>query len=703
MESAPARESLRTFIGSRDFHVRTRHVQVLFTALVIPLVFLMTRVLTGSAGAGLVAASLIGLSWELNTHARFIAVDTLFMLFGPIVLTVLCRNLRRGRPLTQTDLAVAAFCAGLAGGTKYTAILLVLPVVLAQYTLTELPLKPWPRRLLTTAGLAACCLTRFLLINPGLFLDPVRFQHDLAYGIWDYTRARQDYPYASDSAWERLWIMSRYLFGTVASPYALAGILLGFASFSGLVVFVRHEPRLVDVADRNLCQGTEDVRGLPARSGRARAVSPQSHVPAFADGGAGPSQPHRDCDAPDLGFTRFLLVDDGSAEHPLSRLDPDLMAEPLEIVRLRHAVNLGKGAALKTGINEYLNRVDAGAWNTPGLITVDADGQHRPADVHRVARGFLAHPDALCLGLREFSGAVPWRSRLGNQLTRLAFRFFCGADLGDTQTGLRAIPNDLLPELLSLSGQRYAYELEMLVHASRQQVPIQHVGIETVYLDGNRGSHFNPLLDSMRVYFVFLRFSFSSLLTFAVDTILFMLAFKISGLIGLSTAAARLGAGTCNFLINRSLVFHSGNRWLFEMARYWGAVAILGTISVFGVSRLTASGWGLLPGKIATELLLFVASFPIQRLFVFASASRRRVTDWTSYYERPGKFTGLSRPVTYRKILDCFRRFAGEPGAIAEFGGANSRIYDLLAEQYPASNDQVFDLNEAGNDLFRVR
>lgn len=129
----------------------------------------------------------------------------------------------------------------------------------------------------------------------------------------------------------------------------------------------------------------------------------------------------------------------------------------------------------------------------------------------------------------------------------------------------------------------------------------------------------------MRVYFVFLRFSFSSLLTFAVDTILFMLAFKISGLIGLSTAAARLGAGTCNFLINRSLVFHSGNRWLFEMARYWGAVAILGTISVFGVSRLTASGWGLLPGKIATELLLFVASFPIQRLFVFASASRRRV------------------------------------------------------------------------------
>lgn len=403
-----------------------------------------------------------------------------------------------------------------------------------------------------------------------------------------------------------------------------------------------------------------------------------------------------------LGFTRFLLVDDGSAHHPLARLDPGPLSSSVEIVRLRHAVNLGKGAALKTGFNEYLNRIDSGNWITPGLITVDADGQHRPGDVLRVARQFLSAPASLCLGLRKFTGRVPMRSRFGNQLTRLAFRFFCGADLGDTQTGLRAIPNSLLPELLPLTGQRYEYELEMLVHVSRQRLPITQVEIETVYLDGNSSSHFNPLIDSMRVYFVFLRFSFSSLITFGVDTLLFLLVFRFTETIALSTIAARLGAGLCNFAINRNLVFHSGNRWPFEMARYWMVVALLGTVSVVCVSRFADWGWNLLTAKVTVELLLFLASFPIQRLFVFLPGSRLpRATDWTSYYERPGRLTGFSRPITYQKVLDCFARFTDRPTSIAELGGAGSQICDLLTHQRPGPSYHVFDLNEAGNERFR--
>ena len=193
------------------------------------------------------------------------------------------------------------------------------------------------------------------------------------------------------------------------------------------------------------------------------------------------------------GFRSIIVVDDGSPND----FQPIFEAlRPLPSVHLlRHEQNLGKGRSLKTALADV-----AGLGDITGCITADADGQHLPADIVRVAAHFAASPDRAVLGTRTFGPEVPWRSRLGNQLTRRLFRLATGVSLADTQTGLRAFPQRLFPALLASPGERYEYEMAVLAHLCRTGDVPDQVPIETVYLEGNRGSHFHPLWDSLRVY-----------------------------------------------------------------------------------------------------------------------------------------------------------------------------------------------------------
>ena len=138
-----------------------------------------------------------------------------------------------------------------------------------------------------------------------------------------------------------------------------------------------------------------------------------------------------------------------------------------------------------------------------GVITADCDGQHSVNDVMRMAeqlcRCAAAGRQELILGCRRFDESTPARSLLGNRIISRGMKLIYGLELSDTQTGLRAIPNALLPEALRLSGQRYEYELNMLIFARKRDVQVTAVPIETIYLDRNKGSHYRPLLDSLRI------------------------------------------------------------------------------------------------------------------------------------------------------------------------------------------------------------
>src|ERR1700678_739874 len=117
-----------------------------------------------------------------------------------------------------------------------------------------------------------------------------------------------------------------------------------------------------------------------------------------------------------LGVERIVIVDDGSGVWFRSRFD-EAAAHP-QVLVCRHAINLGKGAALKTGINAILcDNPDIAV-----IVTADADGQHAPEDILAVAHAAAAHPGALVMGARQFSERVPLRSRLGNNATKIVMR-----------------------------------------------------------------------------------------------------------------------------------------------------------------------------------------------------------------------------------------------------------------------------------------
>jgi glycosyltransferase involved in cell wall biosynthesis len=314
----------------------------------------------------------------------------------------------------------------------------------------------------------------------------------------------------------------------------------------------------------------------------------------------------------------IIVIDDGSSAacKPIF----DRLAAMPQVVVLVHAVNRGKGNALKTAFNQFLLTAPA---DSPGVVTADADGQHLPADVRRVAERLERSRSSLVLGGRTFEGDVPLRSRFGNTMTRGVVRLLLGRPIFDTQTGLRGIPRGFLPELVSQAeGGHYEFELEMLVQATRRGMTIEEIPIQTVY-GGAGQSHFNPLRDSLRIYFVFLRFLGLSIATAAVDYTVFAIAFMTGHTILGAMAAARLVAGTFNFTCNRITVFKSKGPIVPEVLKYALLVVALMTVSYSLVRSLVYLGLNVYLSKVFAEGGLFIASFALQNLLVFADRRRK--------------------------------------------------------------------------------
>jgi glycosyltransferase involved in cell wall biosynthesis len=322
------------------------------------------------------------------------------------------------------------------------------------------------------------------------------------------------------------------------------------------------------------------------------------------------------------GFADIVIVDDGSgaASQPVFR---QVAREPGVCV-LRHPANTGKGAALRTGFRYFLDHLPAHA----GAVTVDSDGQHAGLEAARVARACEQYRDGLVIGARSFEGnrrsGVPFRSWLGNTFSRLVFRLLLERPLGDTQSGLRGIPKAAIPALVELPGDRYEYETNMLLWARRAGVFIHEVPIQTVYLNGNQSSHFRPVVDSMRIYFVLLRFFGSSLAAAAVDLGLFALLWHFSGRFGWSFGVARFASSMLNFALNRDYVFRSQAAIRPAFLRYYGLVAAIGVTSYLFTRALATAGLPVLAAKITADAGLFVLSFALQRAFVFRRSGLRK-------------------------------------------------------------------------------
>ncbi|WP_283243734.1 bifunctional glycosyltransferase family 2/GtrA family protein [Guopingia tenuis] len=313
----------------------------------------------------------------------------------------------------------------------------------------------------------------------------------------------------------------------------------------------------------------------------------------------------------------LIVVNDGSG----SEFDAVFTALPSYVTLLSHAVNQGKGRAMKTGFSYILENLP----DSQGVIIVDADGQHLLKDINRVYQGFLEHPDSIIIGSRKFTGEVPLRSRFGNSLTRHVFALASGVKLMDTQTGLRAIPIQYLREFIDLKGERYEYEMNMLLQAAELGIPMHEVFIETVYIDDNSSSHFHVIRDSLKIYAVIFKFIMSSLIGFLVDYVLFNLLYALLG--GMSNAAlqmlvstvgARAVSSFVNYMVNKKVVFKSRDGMASTLVKYYTLVVVI-LAANYGLMLLLCNVLGMAAplAKILVEVVLFVVNYLVQRTFVF--------------------------------------------------------------------------------------
>lgn len=320
-----------------------------------------------------------------------------------------------------------------------------------------------------------------------------------------------------------------------------------------------------------------------------------------------------------LGFRDIIVVNDGSYSRGSEQIFEKVKMTG-QCHLLAHAVNFGKGRALKTGLNHYFLKFP----DSPGIVTADADGQHMPDDILKVARSLKANRQKMILGARSFDRSAPLRSLLGNVITRVLFSFLVGIKVSDTQTGLRGIPRDLVPVLLQLDGERYEYEMNMLLELKQSGIGMTEEKISTIYIEDNKSSHFNPLIDSMKIYFLLLRFSFSSAFAASADLVVFTISYKfISGSILYSIILGRVVASVINFTVNRRMVFHNRDRILTAAVKYYllaAAIAVLAYNMI--VAMVSHTGMSVLVSKLLSETLLFLASFSIQRDFIFPNSSK---------------------------------------------------------------------------------
>lgn len=311
-----------------------------------------------------------------------------------------------------------------------------------------------------------------------------------------------------------------------------------------------------------------------------------------------------------------VLVNDGSGKE----YDPLFQAAAKAgAVVLRHFLNLGKGMALRTGFNHIICNYP----NSLGVVTLDADGQHLVPDVLAVAEQLSLTPTALVLGCRRFGKGTPLRSRVGNLLTRKVMRVLAGFQISDTQTGLRGIPLSFIPRLLRLKTCGYDYELDMLINSRKHSIPLVEVPIETVYIENNRSSHFNPLLDSIRIYLVFIKFNISSLITSLVDYLVFFFCYAHGFSIAMSMTCGRTASWVVNYGINKKFVFQSGIGSLHSFKLYILFEITLAIAAYLGIVLIHGNfGVNVYVSKLIIESLLYMINFTMQRDFVFERSVR---------------------------------------------------------------------------------
>lgn len=312
---------------------------------------------------------------------------------------------------------------------------------------------------------------------------------------------------------------------------------------------------------------------------------------------------------------RLLVVDDGSGE-----AYADIFEKAAAYATVLHQnPNQGKGAALKRGIRYAEENLPECRY----LVTADADGQHTPSDILRLIEHLKAE-GGFVIGARKMEGKVPLRSRFGNAMTRFVFLVAGGKKCSDTQTGLRGFTRELFPFMQNIKGERYEYEMNVLMQCAQNGIAIKEIPIRTVYENNNESSHFHAIKDSFRIYktiflnSMLIRYGLSAVFCFLIDYTALEIFEHYISVKALPTLLARCISSPVNYLINRKLVFHSNANKAASISGYIALVVAMAFVKSGLITLLYDTlGFKLIFADILVEIVLFISNFIIQKLVIF--------------------------------------------------------------------------------------
>ena len=305
-----------------------------------------------------------------------------------------------------------------------------------------------------------------------------------------------------------------------------------------------------------------------------------------------------------------VVVDDGSG----SNYDNIFIKSKDYAQVIRYDTNHGKGYALKLGLKTISTKYNKDYI----VVTMDSDGQHTIEDALKLCEYVSNNPNTLALGMRRRDGKVPLRSRIGNSITKTIYSMVSGVYVYDTQTGLRAFSDKLISFLINIPGDRFEYEMNVLLMCAKSHIPIHEIEIQTIYIEENKSSHFDTIKDSYRVYKEIIKFSLSSIISFFIDYILYIILFTLTNYIVFANIGARIVSATTNYTINRKYVFKSNNNKIKSIISYVLLalfIIVINTILLYIlIEKLFINRW---IAKIIVELFLFIISWIIQRTIIF--------------------------------------------------------------------------------------
>lgn len=212
----------------------------------------------------------------------------------------------------------------------------------------------------------------------------------------------------------------------------------------------------------------------------------------------------------ELKASGFVVVVCNDGSDP--KCDPIFDEIKNEVYYVTYNTNKGKGFALKRGFEFIGNNL---ADEVAFVVTADADGQHAIDDIIRVSQ-LLKKSEGIVLGMRDLSEHIPVKSRIGNDLSKTVYTIITGVYLRDNQSGLRGFPIRLMRWLCDIPGNKYEYELNVLVTAHKEGIPVAGIDIKTIYENNNKNTHFKPIKDTARIQGSLLSYGLISSLVYTI-------------------------------------------------------------------------------------------------------------------------------------------------------------------------------------------